>query len=413
MRLRLLARLVALIQTVLSSTTMLMPNAAFAAAPPFHELWRAGQGDAFAGWTLAGVQVSDGRLTLDPGAARGPDGVPAERSGDLATVSAGSAASVGLALGPVREAAEPFAELIPSWNVATPPGTWVEVRARARIGERWTGWYAFGSWTTDETRGRRESVANQRDADGRVLTDTLRLRTPADAYQLALVLYADDAAQSPSVDMAAALASRPSERARDVAADRATWGTILDVPERSQMVYPNGGPVWCSPTSTSMVMAYWADRLGVPALTRPVPEVAEAVYDPVYRGNGNWSFNVAYAARDGLTAYVSRMSSVAQLERWIAAGVPVVASLAWDPGDLPNASVPSTNGHLLVVVGLTAGGQVVVNDPAADPRLGQSVRRVYDRARFEALWLKHSGGTVSLIHPSTQVPPSADAYGAW
>ena len=405
-------RILAVLLTLVPGLIM-SPSTSSAAAPPFNELWRAGQGDAFAGWTLAGVLVSDGRLVLDPAASRGPDGVPTERPDDLATVPVGGAGAVGLALGPVRETAEPFTELIPSWNVATPPGAWVEVRARARLGDRWTGWYAFGAWSTDDARGRRESVANQRDDDGRVLTDTLRLRTPTDAYQLALALYADDPAQSPTIELAAALASRPSESARDLAADRSTWGTVLDVPERSQMIYPNGGPVWCSPTSTSMVMAYWADRLGVPALSRPVPEVAAAVYDPVYRGNGNWSFNVAYAAREGLTAYVSRLSSVAQLERWIGAGVPVVVSIAWNLGELPNAAVPSTDGHMLVVVGITQTGQVVVNDPAANPNLGQSVRRVYDRARFEALWLKHSSGTVYLIHPSTQPPPAADAYGAW
>ena len=407
MRLRLLAALVTLLPA------MLMSSLAFSAAPPFHELWRAGPDDGFVGWTLAGVQVADGRLVLDPATARGDDGIPSERPGDLATVSAGGAGAVGLALGPIRESAEPFTELIPSWNAETPTGTWVEIRARVRIDDRWTGWYAFGSWSTDDARGRRESVANQRDDDGRVLTDTLRLRSPAGAYQLALTLYADDPAQPPAVLMAAGLASRPSETVRDLAADRSTWGTVLEVPERSQMVYPNGGPVWCSPTSTSMVMAYWADRTGTPSLVRPVPEVAAAVYDPVYRGNGNWSFNTAYAARDGLTAYVSRMSSVAQLERWIAAGVPIVVSIAWNAGELPNAAVPSTDGHMLVVVGIDRNGQVVVNDPAADPRLGQSVRRVYDRARFEALWLNHSAGTVYLIHPSTQTAPEADAYGSW
>ena len=31
------------------------------------------------------------------------------------------------------------------------------------------------------------------------------------------------------------------------------WNQVLAVPECSQMVYPDGGQVWCSPTSTSMV----------------------------------------------------------------------------------------------------------------------------------------------------------------
>jgi len=394
-------------------TTALIPAGALSAAsPPFHELWRVGADGEFGNWTGAGVRVNGAGVALDPSAARGADGVPLDRADDLATVTLAASVASGLVLGPIRETAEPFSELIPSWNVETPAGTWIEARVRARISERWTGWYSFGAWSDD--RGRRASVANQRDADGRLLTDTLRLASPASAYQLALALHADDAGRTPTVRLAAAVASRPSDVARDLEPDRAAWGIVLDVPERSQMVYPNGGPVWCSPTSTTMVMAYWADRLGVPSLSRPVPEVAEAVYDSVYRGNGNWSFNVAYAGRDGLAAYVSRMSSVAQLERWIGAGVPVVASLAWSPGELPNASVPSTDGHLLVVVGITDSGQVVVNDPAADPRRGQSVRRVYDRARFESLWLTHSGGTVYLIHPSGQASPSSqDAYGAW
>ena len=75
-------------------------------------------------------------------------------------------------------------------------------------------------------------------------------------------------------------------------------------------------------------------------LNRPVPEVAAAVYDVVYRGNGNWPFNTAYAGQHGLVGYVSRMSSLAQVERWIEAGVPVVASLAWSPGELAQRRRP-------------------------------------------------------------------------
>lgn len=361
-----------------------------AAEPPFHELWRDGPASTFDGWTLRNAEVKDGALTLLPGGLR-----------------------EGYAFGPLRETAAPFTELIASWNAETPPGTWIEVRARARIGERWTDWYNLGSWSS-ATADRRRSVQGQQDDDGRVLTDTLRLKSAASAYELALTLRSDDPAASPAVSLAAVLASTPSPTARDVPSNRAAWGTTLSVPERSQMVYPNGGPVWCSPTSISMVMAYWADRLGEPALNQPVPTVAAAVYDPVYRGNGNWPFNTAFAAQRGLMGYVSRMSSMSQVERWIEAGVPVVASLAWDPGDLRNASVPSTDGHVLVIVGFTPEGNVVVNDPAANPNLGQSVRRVYERRQVEGLWLQHSGGTVYLIYPENVSPPGPEvAFGAW
>ena len=52
--------------------------------------------------------------------------------------------------------------------------------------------------------------------------------------------------------------SKPS---REIAKEPALWDTLINVPECSQMVYPDGGEVWCSPTSTSMV------RFVVPAST--------------------------------------------------------------------------------------------------------------------------------------------------
>jgi len=409
MRLLVLLLLVAVAAVGPGVTTV--PDPAQAAEEPVHLLWRADATTGFAGWTLDGVRAAERGLLLDMDApSGGADTFGLARPDDNA----------GLAIGPVQATAAPFREVIPSWNAETPPGTWVEVRVRARIGGEdghWTRWYDLGSWAAENGTERRQSVKGQRDDDGRVSTDTLLLSAPATAHQLALVLRSDapSAGSGPLVTLAAVLASSPSPVARAVPVSRAAWGVALPVPERSQMIYAGGGPVWCSPTSTSMVMAYWADRLGNQALNRPVPEVAAAVYDPVYRGNGNWPFNTAYAGRDGLSAYVSRMSSLAQVERWIEASIPVVASLAWEPGELGSAAaVPSTDGHLLVIMGFTASGDVVVNDPAADPRLGLTVRRVYPRAALERLWLTHSGGTVYLIYPTgTPLPPADVAYGAW
>jgi Peptidase_C39 like family len=365
-----------------------------AAEPPFHELWRQGDPQGWEAWQLAGVRVVEGRLLLDRPAAE-------------------SATSAGTAVGPERETPEPFRELIPSWNAVTPPGTWLEIGLRARLDGRWTAWYVLGIWSTDGGPELRRSVDGQDDADARVLTDTLALRSSAQAYQLRLTLSSADPARTPAVSLATVLASRRSASAGSEPSGHRAWGTALDVPERSQMVYPDGGEVWCSPTSTSMVMAYWAARLAEPRLDRSVPEVAAGTYDSIYRGNGNWPFNTAYAARDGLVGYVSRFSSLDQVARWLEVGVPVVASLAWEPGELANAPIGSTDGHLLVVVGFSESGDVVVNDPAGDPRRGQPVRRRYDRAQFESLWLSSSGGTVYLIHPKDQAPPPEGSHGAW
>lgn len=98
------------------------------------------------------------------------------------------------------------------------------------------------------------------------------------------------------------------------------------------------------------------------------------------------------------------MTSLAKIEEFIAAGVPVVMSIAWKKGDLTNADVDQTNGHLVVLVGFDAQGNLIVNDPASPAN--ETVRRTYLRSEFEPLWLKSSGGTVYLIYPpGVSVPP--------
>ena len=47
------------------------------------------------------------------------------------------------------------------------------------------------------------------------------------------------------------------------------------------------------------------------------------------------------------------------------AGIPLVASVSFGAGQLDGAPISSSNGHLLVIVGFEADGDVVVNDPAA------------------------------------------------
>jgi hypothetical protein len=182
------------------------------------------------------------------------------------------------------------------------------------------------------------------------------------------------------------------------------------------MVYPEGGEVWCSPTSLSMVMAYWATESGDPNLDQSVPVVAAGTYDYVYQGWGNWPFNTAYASAYGLQATVSRFSSIEQVERWIEMGVPVVASIAWDNSSgeqqLSGAPLTSSDGHLLVIRGFDSSGNVVVNDPAGGD--DSQVRYVYPRDEFTRAWFWGSGGIVYLVHPrGWSTPDRAHALGSW
>jgi Peptidase_C39 like family len=305
---------------------------------------------------------------------------------------------------------------IPSWNGRTPSGTWLQMEMRVRSGGSWTRWSNMGVWAKGTDTIKRHSVDDQRAGDWRVLTDTLQSIGPlyADAYQYRLTLLSKRTGRTPRVRAIYVTASNSYRNGEVlVGANETLWGKDLSVPARSQMIYPNGGEVWCSPTSLSMVMAYWANKTGRRSLNQEVPTVARGTYDYGYLGNGNWPFNTAYAATYGLKTSVNRFSSLGQVERWIAKGVPVIASISWGRGRLTGAPIPASSGHLLVIRGFTEGGNVIVNDPAAGSNSG--VRRIYQRDEFHRAWFKSgSGGVAYLVRPeSWPVPDRTYARGTW
>ncbi len=309
---------------------------------------------------------------------------------------------------PVVETAQPFDSAIPSWNARTPPGSWLQVDLRVRLGDaRWTRYYTVAVWATDGGTVRRHSVAGQDDADAQVATDTLRLRgqAAARAFQHRLTLFTADERATPSVRSVSVVTSDSQREPAGLAltGDRTAWGTELSVPERSQRVRGDAAGGWCSPTAAAMVLGFWDHPV-------TVPTAAEATYDHVYAGTGNWAFNTAWAATYGLEAFVTRLGSLVQVESWIRAGAPVIISLAFGPGDLPGAPIESSDGHLIVVRGFDSAGDVIVNDPAG--RSDSDVRRIYDRSTLESLWLRSSGGIAYLIHPPGVAIPGS-GFGSW
>ena len=293
-----------------------------------------------------------------------------------------------------------FTEAIASWQATAPAGTEIEIALRVEIGARWTRWWTMAYWSSDQTR--RRSQEEQDDPDGVVATDTLVLRRPAQALQWRVVLRGDDAGRSPLLRGLAVMAT-PAGIAPGP--DQPDAVPPLPVPELSQMEIAQYGHLWCSPTSLSMVLQYWYQRTRDPQLAPFLaPDATErlivpGVYDPAYDGTGNWPFNTAFAASLGLEAYVVRFASLTDVARWVAAGVPVIASIAWEAETLDNAPCPRSSGHLTVVVGFTAEGDVIVNEPRADRRDGAPVRRTYRRDQFHRAWFERSRGAVYLIYP--------------
>ncbi|HZV78087.1 MAG TPA: peptidase C39 family protein [Candidatus Binatus sp.] len=298
-----------------------------------------------------------------------------------------------------------FKTAVVSYNVQTPSGSSIEVRLRARVGNRWTRWYEMGSWSSDLREGQRHSVARQHDADGRVETDTLVLNAPASAFEVVARPQDSPAGDAPVMSsIAVATSLAPESRIDPDPSDGAV--AELPVPERSQRIASSpdakggGGDSWCSPASVSMVMAYWANATSHPQWDVDVATVADGVYDPVYDGCGNWPFNVAFASEHGLAGYVRQLPSLAAVELVVKRGVPVIASIATKPGELDGAPYKKTDGHLLVIRGFTDAGDVIVNDPYGEPG---TVRRVYARAQFAHVWQAGSNGTVYIIAPPDMI----------
>ncbi len=371
--------------------------------------WRAQGG--FEVWeTGAGTtRLADGRLALDPSSAQTATDAAGAYHGK--SFYNGGPYVFGEVTSPLTPPGFGLTQAVPSWDADTPPGSWIEVSLRARLpGGRLTKWYSAGVWAADGSTVARHSVNDQGDDDATLATDTLVIadRKPAaDALQVKVRFMTARPDAVPSLRLAAvAVSTAPGGRGAPApaasAGDPARWGKTLDVPACTQS-YPDGGEGWCSPTSTSMILGYWAHDTG-PCEPR-VRAAVDGVYDWVYKGHGNWPFNTAYAAGRGLEAYVTRFRSLADAEPWIAAGVPVGISYSWKAGELTGAPVRSSDGHLGVLVGFDDHGDPVVNDPAAKGDGARGVRRTYRRAELENVWVGHSGGTAYLAYPPVWPTP--------
>ncbi len=300
--------------------------------------------------------------------------------------------------------------LVPTWEATTPGRSLVRVELRARAADGTTGsWDTVADWSLTNRPVRRTTYSGQSDDLGRVSVDTWYAATSVSSWQVRMTLMRPRGGSLPvSLERVGAVASADASAQRSTSQPGPGAGTVLPVPPYSQMVhtghYPqwgNGGEAWCSATSTAMVLAYYGispDPKGIAPghADAVVDHTARMVYDHGYEGTGNWAFNTAYAATlVGGDSYVTRMRSLREAEDHIAAGVPLIVSVAFGRNQLSGAPIPASNGHLLVVVGFEADGDVVVNDPAGASNA--EVRRVYDRAQFERIWIAASGGTAYVI----------------
>lgn len=260
----------------------------------------------------------------------------------------------------------PSREAIVSWNARELEGT-IDVRVNAHDG-RTSAWLPYVTFAAD-----RRSSLDGRDTFVRFETDVMRAdvdivslgvrsRGPLDALYVSVPDYG---APSPIVALPALDCGVPALSQYDAA-------------------YPDQLG-WCGPASLAMILAYHAYPVDV-------PRIAREVFDARYGGTGNWTLGAAFSAMLGFRAAVVHLRDLAHAHAFLADDVPLALSVSWSAGRLPGAPLPASDGHIVVLRGITENGDAIVNDPAHP-----DVAVVYPRGPFERAWVEHGGIAIAIV----------------
>ena len=268
--------------------------------------------------------------------------------------------------------------LVPSFSLLGDTPCSFRFELTALVGQAWTPWIC----TT--TIGSHVFPSESRSAALTVEIDMFRAATPVEAVRLRVRVHPAGALVHPllvtlsAADLDSPLPPEPEKSQGGVGP--------LAVPARSQMEEAiEVCDRICSPTSVAMVLEYWGHPTSVSRL-------AAEIFHPGLDRYGVWPAAMAAAARRGVGGYLLRFPDWAAVSWCLAQGLPVVASIRYESGELQGAAIARTDGHLVVLTGEDLP-HVFVNDPAGRTR-GEVARR-YRRPDMYRVWLER--GAVGYV----------------
>jgi len=211
--------------------------------------------------------------------------------------------------------------------------------------------------------------------------DLFVVKEPLRSARLQLAVSAQDSAELQTLPTLLSVSMRRSNSPASAVHAGSGAEVDLPVPSRSQRVLdPKIAPHVCSPTSISMVLDFYGRSTDVRQVIQQARHGPSGLH-------GVWPANIFAASRWGMLGYLLHFSSWDAARHLLDKGIPLIASVRYQKGELSRAAVSQTAGHLLVLRGYGRSA-VRVNDPgAATP---EDVDREYDLEEFTRIWLERA-----------------------
>lgn len=308
----------------------------------------------------------------------------------------------------------PARHLVPSLSVLTDVPYAVRFELSGGTGGAWSPWASTATIGQRPSRSRERREASvraperpRRAADpGQAVTtasesplacdiDVYTAAAPVDRVRMRIRVEADDVRTLATAPWIATLSACDLAPPGDEATGRPA--APLPVPALSQLDAPAEIALSvCSPTSVAMVLAYWG---------RPTPllPLAAEIFHAETNRYGVWPAAIHAAGRHGIAGYLLRFPDWTSAAWCLQRKLPIIASLRYTAGELTNAPIAETSGHLVVLTG-SDPDHACVNDPVAPTAV--TVPRCYRLEEFKRAWLERTGIGYVLFPPSFLISSS-------
>ncbi len=265
--------------------------------------------------------------------------------------------------------ADPFTELVLSWNALRPTSGTLTFWVNVKYGNNtWSGWQRMAEWGDRIQR----SFINKNNPYVHTKHVRVEMQHGSMGHGFKIKVTANNGAEP--TNLKALFACLCNLKQFKLVRPPATLPTtfIRGVPKQSQMVldHPRFKDL-CSPTSTSILVNYFKTKCNGQCSYQPLDDYVVNFANKVHDNGklniyGNWQLNVAQAfdaSKGDVFFRVERLNGFEDLHAYLMKKIPVAVSVR----RLRGGAGAYQNGHFIVVVGWNQAKQLVLcNDPAFD-----------------------------------------------